>query len=117
MVYVEQGQDTSELEFVHIVEIHSSGTKDIGPSILSGEKGNAGRWNHDISKASLPKSLFSWSSEDTSFLHFHDSESGLFPEGDKTAKGHKDSLDCRTFDCWHIWNDILVYIFIDWTEM
>lgn len=39
MIYVEQGQDTTELEFVHrIVKIHSSATKDIGPSILSQEK-------------------------------------------------------------------------------
>lgn len=97
MIYVEQGQDRSVLKFVHrIVKTHSSATKDIGPFILSWEKMECRKWNHYFSKVSLPLCLFSGSSEDTGFLHFSNSESGLFPEGDKTAKGHKDSLDCRT---------------------
>lgn len=36
MIYAEQGQDISELEFVNkIVKIHSSAIKDTGPSMLS----------------------------------------------------------------------------------
>lgn len=65
--------NASELEFVHrIVKMHSSASKDIGPSILSWEmvKCRKVEYNHYFFKASLPICLFSWSSEDTGFFTF-----------------------------------------------